>query len=363
MKSLAAALLAVALALLACAAPSAQERIGEISYLENDLAVTRNGRILDADSVQIGADVQNLDLLRTGRTGYAEIELDDPRASQIKLSPGTTLYLERSLGRTRKTTVGAITGSIALKVQKLGANQQLQVAAEAALMGARGTSFEVTLSPAGDLLVTCSEGEVLCQEEDGAELSAVPGSAVEQSAGEGFQQVPVAVSDLARFRQDWYAERLELFKASPLRAVRFYARRYQELRQRFARAYEALAAQRQVLDKWYREDRAGRIGGNLEILREKKRIIPYLLELRKVLFLFERVYFRVDELRDYYRQGFGEGTLEGGLTSRAFFQGFDRDRDVLARQMAEVRYVSKLYLKRNQGVFASGGAEESEADF
>jgi FecR protein len=363
MKTLA-SLLAIALAIVPCAALPAQNRIGEISYLENELSVTRNSRSVDAGSVQIGMEIQNLDLLKTSRAGYAEIGLDDPRASTLKLSPGTTLYLERaSVGKGRKTTVGAITGSIALKVQKLGANQQVQVASETAVMGARGTAFEVTLSPAGDLLVTCSEGEVVCQEGNGPEVSAVPGSAVEQRAGEIFQRVPVAVSDLERFRKEWYAERLEVFKANPLKAIRFYALRYVALRDRFNLAYAGLAGERQVLQKWYDEDRRGQVGGNMEILREKRRIIRSLLELRKVLFVFERVHFRLSELEEYYRQGYGEGTLEGSLTSRAFFQALDRDRDVLERRMAEVRYVTKLYAKRNQGVFPMDRDLESEQDF
>jgi len=364
MKTLPAVLAAAMLALGLCASIGAQDRIGEITYLENDLAVVRNNRALDPGEVEIGMEVQNLDLLKTGRTGYAELNLDSPRSAVIKVSPGTTFYLERgAVGKGQRTTVGAITGNIAVKVQKLAANQQVQVASESALMGVRGTTFEVTLSPAGDLLVTCSEGEVVCRQEDGEEVSSVPGAAVDSRAGEGFQRVPVAVSDLERFRQDWYAERLEVFKANPLKAIRFYALRYAGLRERFNRAYAALARERQLLNKWYDEDRRGRVGGNMEILREKKRLIGYLLELRKVLFFFERVYFRLSELQDYYRQGYGEGTLEGGLTSRAFFQALDRDRSVLERQMAEVRYVTKLYAKRNQGVFPTERSEEGEGEF
>jgi hypothetical protein len=357
MKALLAALLAVL-----CASAGAQDRLGEITYLENELTVVRNNRTVDG--VEIGTAIQNLDLLKTGRTGYAELGLDDPLAATIKVSPGTTFYLEQgAVGKGKRTSVGAITGSIAVKVQKLSATQTVQVASESALMGVRGTTFEVTLSPSGDLLVTCSEGEVVCQEEGGGKVSAVPGTAVAQPAGEAFQRVPVSVSDLSRFRQEWYAERLEALKANPLKAIRFYALRYRALRVRFTRAYEGLVRERQVLQKWYDEDRRGQPGANMDILREKRRIIGHLLELRRVLFLFERVYFRLNELEEYYRQGYGEGTLEGSLTSRAFFQSFSRDRAVLESQMAEVRYVTKLYAKRNQGVFPTEREEEGEQDF
>ncbi len=227
MKALLAALLASALLAALSASAGAQDRLGEITYLENDLTVVRNNQAVEPAGVEIGMEIQNLDLLKTGKTGYVEVGLDDPQSATIRVSPGTTFYLEQGVvGKGRRTSVGAITGSIAVKVQKLGANQQVQVASESALMGVRGTTFEVTLSPSGDLLVTCAEGEVVCREEGGGEVSAVPGSVVAQPAGEGFQSVPVSVSDLSRFRQEWYAERLEVLKANPLKAIRFYALRY-----------------------------------------------------------------------------------------------------------------------------------------
>ena len=364
MRTLPVALLASVLFAVLCGPAGAQDRLGEITYLENELTVVRNNRAVDSAGVEIGMEIQNLDLLKTGRTGYAEVGLDDPQSATIKLSPGTTFYLEQAaMGKGKRTSVGAITGSIAVKVQKLAANRQVLVASESALMGVRGTTFEVSLSPSGDLLVTCTEGEVVCLEESGAEVSAVPGTVVAQPAGEVFQPVTVAVSDLSRFRQEWYAERLQVFKANPLKAIRFFALRYAALRDRFNRAYAALAGQRQVLQKWYDEDRRGQVGGNMEILREKRRIIGSLLELRKSLFVLERVHYRLSELEQYYRQGYGEGTLEGSLTSRAFFQALDRDREVLERRMAEVRYVTKLYAKRNQGAFPTERDQEGEQDF
>jgi hypothetical protein len=368
MKIMGGALLAgvLALACLMSAAAQSQDRIGELSYLEGDLSVTRNNRSLSPQDVEIGLEVQNLDLLKTARNGHAEIAVDAPSlpASVIKVSPNTTFYLEvNSLGREKRTNVGAITGTIALKVQKLGANQRVNVSTESALMGVRGTTFEVTLTPSGDLLVSITEGEVLVQDEEGRELAAEPGEVVEQPAGEPFQKIPVAASSLDQFRKDWYAERLEAFKANPLKAIRFYALRYRALRDRFLRAYAGLQREKAILQKWYQEDRQGKIGGRMEILKEKKRLVGYILQLRRILFVFERVYFRLAELEDYYQEGYGQGTLEGTLTSRAFFDSYQRDRDDLARKMAELRYVVKLYAKRNDGAFPTDRAEEGESDF
>lgn len=345
---------------------AAQDRIGEITYLEEELAVMRNRKNLSTEEVGIGMELQNLDLLQTNQTGYAELSINAPRspATVVKVSPGTTFYLElNSLGKGKKTTLGAITGTLSMKVQKLSANQQVTVTTESALMGVRGTTFDVTLSPAGDLLVTITEGSVLCRDNEGKEFFAEPGSAVEQRPGELFRQVPVAVSDMERFRKEWYADRLEVFKANPLKAIRFYAQRYGELKERFERAYAGLQRENRVVQKWYSEDARGQIGSKIDIMREKKQLIGRLFELRKVLFLFERIYFRLAELEGYYRQGFGQGTIQPGLSSQQFFQSFARDSKELALKMAEIRYIVKLYAKRNEGAFPTDRADEGEQEF
>ena len=98
-------------------------------------------------------------------------------------------------------------------------------------------------------------------------------------------------------------------------------------------------------------------------MREKKEIIGDLLKLRKILYLFERVYFRLVELEGYYRQGYGRGQIEPGLSSAAFFNRFNREKEVLGRQMAALRYLTKLYAKRNDGVFPTDLLEQGEEGF
>ena len=250
-----------------------------------------------------------------------------------------------------------------MKVQKLSNNQSLEVATESALMGVRGTTFVVIVNPAGEVLVATSEGSVSCTDAQGLELYAEPGQVVEQLPGESFRTIPVAVSSLEEFQRDWYAERLEVFKANALKAIRQYGLRYFELRERFEESYHALQGERQILRKWYEEDRRGQIGGRMAVMREKKRLLVHLFELRKTLFIFERVYFRLAELERYYEEGYGRGSLQPGLSTGEFFRQFEQDRRVLERQMAEVRYVIKLYALRNEGRFPTDHFEEGEEEF
>jgi hypothetical protein len=347
-------------------AAAAEATIGDIVYLEDGVEVSRNGDRLGPEFVYIGAGIENYDLLSTDSTGYAEVELTAPGspAAVVKVSPNTTFAFELNrYGRDTKTNVGLITGSLAMKVRKLSGSQTMEVATESALMGVRGTTFVVLISPAGEVLVTTSEGSVSCIDDEGRELFAEPGQVVEKLPGESFRTIPVAVSSLEQFQRDWYADRLEVFKANALKAIRQYALRYVELRERFADGYTALQAERDILARWYTQDRRGQLGGRMELMRDKKRIIGHLFELRKTLFLFERVYFRLAELERYFQEGYGRGSVRPGLSSTEFFRAFDRDRETLTRQMAEVRYITKLYALRNDGRFPTDHFEEGEEEF
>ena len=354
------------LALLAVLPATAQAEIGAIAYMEEGVEVDRNRETIPAWDVFIGMGVENYDLMRTDDSGYAEVELNSPRSapSIVRISPNTSFYFEMNkIGRDDTTTIGLITGSLSVKVAKLSKGQKVEVATESALMGVRGTDFDITLSPGGDILVTAEEGRVSCIDDSGQELFAEAGRIVEKRPGELFREVPVAVSDLETFRRDWYADRLEVFKANALRAIKFYALRYMRLKARFDSTYGDLLNNRQILHKWYEEDRRGQIGGQMESMREKKELIGKLLALRKILYMFERVYFRLIELEGYYREGYGRGQIEPGLSSAAFFNRFNREKRELGEKMAELRYITKLYAKRNSGNFPTDLFEQGEEEF
>jgi hypothetical protein len=360
--------LAVLATLTALAAPpaAAQSQIGSIAYLEEGVNIDRDSQTIPVRDVFIGMEVENYDLLHTDNTGYAEVELDAPQRGQtvVRVSPNTSFYFEMNrIGREEATTIGMITGSLSVKVARLSGRQSVEVATESALMGVRGTDFEVTIAPAGEILVSAEQGRVSCIDDDGRELFAAPGTVVEKRPGELFREIPVAVSDLETFRRDWYADRLEAFKANALQATRSYAARYVKLKSRFDEAYEALQDNEPILSKWYEEDRRGEIGSRMDSLREKKQLIGELFELRKILYIFERVYLRLVELEDYYLQGYGRGQIEPGLSAAAFFERLDRDRGQLGDRMGEIRYITKLYAKRNEGSFPADLLEQGESEF
>jgi hypothetical protein len=353
--------------LFAAALLPAAEKLGDITYLESDVTVLRDGE--ERDDVQIGMDIQNFDVVKTGPEGLAEIAVATPKAPRmtIKVSPGTQFSFEVSrLGAKQQTSIGLISGTISLKVAKLAGTQSVNVRSDAAAMGVRGTAFTVTSPPTGDILVTCDEGEVICTDDEGRELSAAPGTVVEKRPGELFRTVPVAVSSLETFRKNWNAERIEALRANALRAIRNLAVLYATLSREFNADYAELMKKQAIISKWQEEDRRGKLGGAMDIMREKKDIVRHLFALRRTLFKFERVYFRLVELQAYHDQGYGRGTIAAGESTSQFFQRLERDKKVMLKKMAVIRYVTKLYALRNDGRVPTGLSDEeqeSEGDF
>ena len=330
----------------------AGDEIGEITYTEGGVELIRNGEAYSDDDVFIGGVIENEDLITTESDGQMETELTSSSSSGavIKISPNTSFTFEiNRLGKTRKTSLGIITGTLSVKVKKLSANQDFEVKTDSAVLGVRGTSFVATSPPTGEILVTCNKGKVLCTDNSGKKLMAEPGAVVEKRPGEVFREIPVAVSDLESFRKNWYAERIEALKSNALKALRSYSLLYKKYYNEFNSEYTSLLKERQILNKWIKEDKAGQIGSNMALMREKKRIIGHLFKMRRVLFIFERVYFRMLELKTYYDQGYGRGMLSSNMSAADFYRQFNSERKELTRKMAVVRYIIKLYAKRNNG--------------
>lgn len=356
---------------LALASPPlyAANRIGEAVYLEGEVGVVRNSEALDSSDVQVGMDIENFDLVKTGSEALAEVRISASNAPKIsvKVAPNTRFSFEISkLGGAQQSSIGLLTGSLTLKVAKLTGSQQVKVRTDSTAMGVRGTEFTVSSPPSGDILITCDEGEVSCTDEDGDQLTAAPGTAIEKAAGERLRSVPVAVSNLVTFRENWLAERIAALRANALPAIRAYAVRYEALSEQFAKNYEELMKRKTIISKWTLEDKKGASGGRMEVMKEKKQVIGALLKLRKTLFLFERIYYRLLELEAYHEMGNGKGLIRSGYTTEQFFNRMRGERRTLEARMASIRYIAKLYAKRNDGSIPTGAFDDpvgEEDDF
>jgi hypothetical protein len=336
--------------LLLSVAAFAQEKLGSVTYLEGDVSMVRDGA--QVDNLAIGADLQNFDLVKTGSDGLAELDVNSPQSPRItiKVSADTQFSFEiATIEGKQQTTLGIIGGSISLKASHLAGTQALSVKTDSAAMGVRGTQFDVTSPPTGDVLVTCDEGEVVVTDDQGKELHAIPGTVVEKRPAELYRTVPVDASGLEKFRGQWVAERGQALEKNALGLIRANARLYTRLVGELNTEHAELASNRGILDKWAEEDRQSRIGQRAEILRERRQIGALLVRLRRTQFQLERVHFRLARLMAYNARGIGTGTLDGGLTTAQFFERFANERKDVQQKLALTRSVSKMYLKRNEG--------------
>ncbi len=326
------------------------EDVGEVSYLQQGATIVRNTKTVQLD---FSSPIENYDLVRTDSSGLVEIQFHEETGIQgsLLIKPSSSLYIDLSvLADGGKARIELLSGSVLQKAIKLSGKSSLEVRTGNASMGVRGTTFEVATAPDGSILVACEEGQVRCEAEDGTILFAEPGSAVENTPERGFRNIPVMFQDLETFRRNWHAERVEAFRSNAHRALRNFASRYIEMKGKFDEAYKTLLARYEILDKWFREDRAGKMGTMSEVLREKRSLVGPLLNLRKSSFLFEKVYYRLLDLREYYKKGMIRGDLGNGMTAEQFFQRFDNEAVDLEEKMNVFRHTLKLFAKRNDGV-------------
>lgn len=340
--------------------------LGRIDYVEGGVSLTRAGKVLPDPNPD--DPLFSGDLVKTAGDGLLVIAMDKSTGmgGTITVRSKSALYLRLSEAKgEKKTQIDLLAGSVGSKVKKLASGAgTMQVTTGGTVAGVRGTEFEVAVSVNEASLVVCSEGEVSYG--DGKEELPVPaGKAVEKRPGERLRYLPVAVSSVRQFREKWIADEIAAFRADPVRALAAYEKNYTTLSGNFAKAFEPFQKS-EVLRKWIEEDRAGAKLRALDpaVMREKKAIVGDLQSLRKTLFIFERVYYRLEEI-----EGLVAGTalerreLRPGLTAGDFLRKVRDEREGLARRVGLFRYAEKLYELRNEGGAGMPGSSGGDGFF
>ena len=320
--------------------PSSPDKVGDTSYVEGAVSLQRDGQDLDSGEVQPGLEIQNLDLMKTGGDGLAEVSITTPKSAgaTIKISPDTQFTFElNDTGSRQQSYVGLMSGTIALTVKKLTGSQDLTVHTESAVMGVRGTEFTVTAPPTGDVLVTCRTGDVAITDENGKEVHATPGSAVVKKFGEPLGTLEVK-GDVESFRKGWEDERAAFLRDHALEVIQREAQRYDNLSDEFDAEYAALQEKKDILAKWSTEEKKGIVGSGAEVEKDKAAVAELLADLRETQFLLERIHYRLLVLKDLHDHGLGQGEIRKGLTTKDFFVRFEKERAALELRMAGIRF-------------------------
>lgn len=339
---------------------SLSAQVGIVEFIDGEVSLTRSGTVLP--SLDIGDPIENFDLIKTGASGQVIIALDKRTGmgGTLAVKPKSVFSVKSEvLAGSPATEADMLAGSISVKAQKIAGSPSLRIRTTNTVMGIRGTQFDVVLSINDSLLVGCSEGRVVCEDEEGRELEAVPGQTVARSAGERMRRVPVAVSNLETFKNQWIAEEIDVFMASPLRAIDQYAALYRRMKADFDRAFAPLARD-ESLAVWASEHRRGVVprANDIAVMRQKSSVVPKLMAVRRVLFLFERVYYRLEDIREQVGAGaLRNDRLSSGGTVFEFFREFSADKADLERRTAAYRFALRLFAERNEGrdVVSEGG--------
>jgi len=325
---------------------------GIISYIEGYVDVYRDGKLLDWELMDIGSVVEEFDLIETGDDGIVEIDLDLPSGTRTSLSvkPNTTFYfdMEKKSGK-NQTSLQMLGGSISFKVQKLTGNDTLNVKTESAVMGVRGTEFDVITSTEGGVLVLCNKGAVSCKDDQGREVYSKPGSVVDKVPEERIKAQAVNVDDLGLYRTYWVSTRDKVFKNGATVFIRGYANQFLLFEPKFEDAFTELLKVKPTLEKYGKDVETGNMGS---LVKAKTEVSPGIVKMRSILPMFEMVFYRLKELEKYHSEGIGVGPISDSLSSTDFFNKYGAVKDNLSREMAEVRYLFKLYNNIHK---ASGG--------
>jgi hypothetical protein len=343
----------------------AQATFGEIEYVEGDVSLCRGVKSLG--DLNIGDEILVDDFIKTGPDGVAVVTLNKTTGMRgsLTIKARSAVYLRVTQSAAGpKTTLELVAGQIGSKVSKLSGSPTLQVRTDSTVMGVRGTEFGVSTSVSGNVLIYCSEGTV--EASDGETTLPVPkGEAVEKRTDERLSRIPVTVSSPEDFANRWITQEIEAFRANPARVVASYEKKYSDLDARFSVALDKLQKSA-ALSKWMDEDRRGALVNprSPETMREKKELMGNIIEIRKILFIFERIYYRLDEADALVAGTDAERTeLRPGLTVGAFLKQFRDEREKLGRMMIFYRNAERLYTLRNEGGAGFPGLGEDDDSF
>lgn len=324
------------------AAPA--RRLGELVYTEGTVTVHRAGGV--KERVDIGDIVRQYDVIATGPKSRATIDLAAgyPGGAELKLAENTAFYFDVKApeGEERRSVIQLLAGALAIKVDKL-ANGSFNVAADGAVLGVRGTVFIVDTVPDGSLLVTTNEGAVEVRSLDGRRVMSRADAAVTVPSGGSTRLIQVEPAKAAEFRAGWRNEAIAAFAPRALETASIYAKAIEDNRAAFDAALRGLKSHDATLKLWRDARASGRVLRFTDWIDEKKAVSGALFDCLKALFMIERPYYRLLELKAYHEQGVGVGSLRDGRASAAFYAGFEAANAALAADMARVREAMDLF--------------------
>lgn len=328
------------------------ETIGVITYTEGEVVIARDEEELE--NIDTDMDIENYDVIRTGEEGTVELDVITALGQTISITVASNTAFSIEIDQYEKketTTFEMLTGGLSLKVTSLMENENVEVQTESASMGVRGTSFEVTSEITGDLLVTCEEGKVVCIDDNGEEEVIEPGYVIEKNPNKKFMRNKVKREQLAAYRKEWRNKKRESFKKDGLPAFKRYAMKFDNLYKVLIRLGMELKKHKATLDQWARYAKNKKKPPRKQLMQDIKKIGPILVEMKKVMDVFERVVFQLQLMEPYHDKGHLKGDLKKGFKVKAFYKHMKSKMQDIKKMFRRVRHAVKLFIIMNNGHF------------
>lgn len=342
-----------ALVLMAGVSLAAEDRVGEVVFVDGTPAFVRDGREL-TETVDFGYPVENFDTVMTDDRSELEIAIDPETGIDvaIRVAPDTTFYLDLSSYQQRQRgVIELISGSINVNAREIREGSGFLIHTPTSAMGVRGTVFSVDTSPGGEILVVPEEGVVEVNTMSGQRGFARTGQAIEIDTVESVvRTLRFSPDQRQAFRDSWRAERREQLVERAPELIRRLGRQYRVMKERFVTTYAELMRRRDVLDQWMEEGRRGPMSEGDVVRRQVQALAPVLLQLRSGLRAFEQLFARLERLREFLPDGSGSLEVQPGFTIADVYEEIGTDRAVMRDRFHEVRYALKLFAMRNNGV-------------
>ncbi|TVR70273.1 MAG: hypothetical protein EA427_06245 [Spirochaetaceae bacterium] len=335
----------------------AAEPVGRIEYLHGEAALLRDGEIVQGPALSPGEELFGMEVIQTGSDGYVEVLLTTGGRAAVRIRENTAYYVDtetRTDGGIR-TRLRLLSGSLEIGVEQIARNSTMDVETRTAVIGVRGTEFDILTAPDGSSLLGVRRGRVDLSTQ-GRQARVEEGLAVEMLPDSPPAGRVVPEGDFDRFYASWRETRLRAFRSGAPVFIQAYVRRFRDTEPSFQASYQELMRHRDRLREATRSDSPGP-GADMRLRTE---VSPAIIGMRSVLPLFENTFYRLRELDRFHRQGIGR-TMIDGEDSEDFFRRFARDERRLMGQLSEVRAVFRLYQEIEKRSF--GGLPGGESPF
>lgn len=345
------------------------QTIGSVEFILGKAEISRDGRTLHR--VDIGTAIENLDTVMTGPDCQLVIAFAPSSgiSGSIALESGTRLVVrQEQLASGKNNDFQLVTGSVGVKVKRLaGTKSGVQVRSPTAILGVRGTEFNV-ISFNGSALIGCKEGEVFCAPY--SELTAqraaldsgrssIPGRLIEilESGSVREAQFPEGEYDeqWENIAQNWKGFHVSLIVNNPVSFLDQFVPQWNQYSSRLDSAAKRLSSN-PVLAKWFEEAKKGKVSDSYaDFVKDGPRVMSDMIAVRPDMVMSIMVWYRLEELVPLVPQSEMNQKLSSGQTVRAFIDSYRRSSDSVREAASLFTAAEKQYMLRSGGMSPFAG--------